>query len=128
VFQAAKSSETQNRYSDAAQALRREGLQRGTRIAIISDQPFGQGGPFVARLARLQIVVQVNTPSQFWSAASSIQSQVLKAFSEYGAKAVLSWEAKSTADNWKQLGKTGYFVYLFPQHPQESNAKPLQPN
>jgi hypothetical protein len=119
VSQAAKSINTHNRYSDAAQALRTEGLQPGARIATISDQPLGQGGPFVARLAQLQIVAQVNTPSQFWSATPSIQSQVLEAFSDCGAKAVVAYRPPPTTRDWRRLNETDYYIFKLASGKQE---------
>jgi hypothetical protein len=112
VFQSAKNSNIQiNRYFEAAQALRQQGLQPGARIAMISDDPLGQGGPFVARLARLHIVAQVNTPAQFWSAALPTQSDLLQAFTATSADAVLSWKDDEAPQGWNQLGNTPYLIH-----------------
>lgn len=98
-------------YSAAALALRQEpGLTAGFKIAMISDKPWGEGGPFVARLARVQIVAQVNNPKEFWSASPAVQGKVLDAFSAVGADAVLSWEPQSQSVEWKQLRDTSYFL------------------
>lgn len=100
-----------NTYSEAAEALRKEGIAPGTKIVMISDEPLGKGGPFVARLARLQIVAQVNTPAEFWSAPLPIQSELLGTFAVAKADAALSWRPKGQASQgWNRLGNTAYFM------------------
>lgn len=110
-------------YWRAAQALEHEGLVAGDKIAMISDQPWGEGGPFVARLARLRIVGQVNQPAEFWKQTSLQRSEVLEALANSGAKAVVSWGAKSVPNDWKQLGGTDYFVFSFLPHSQTINSE-----
>jgi hypothetical protein len=124
VSEYAKNSDFQHDlYSQAAQALLQQGLQPGARIAMISEDPLGQGGPFVARLARLHIVAQVNTPSQFWSATSSTQSQVLESFADCGSEAVVSYRPPQTTQGWRRLGETDY--YMFKLTPGEQSISML---
>lgn len=97
-------------YVEAAQVLQREGFAVGSQIAIISDQPWGEGGPFTARLARLRIVAQVNSPAEFWNASPSIQSRVLEEFAAVGVDAVLIRGQHQLSKDWQRLGKTPYSI------------------
>ena len=112
VSKYAKNSDFQHPpYVEAAQAMMQDGFQPGAKIGMISDDPLGQGGPFVARLARMQIVAQVNSPSQFWSATSSTQAQVLEAFANCGATAVVSYRPPQTTQAWRRLDETDYYLF-----------------
>ena len=102
-------------YAPAAEALMTSGLRPNANVALISDEAWGEGGPFVARLARLRIVAQVNSPDKFWSAEPSAQEQVLRAFAAAGTDIVLSWTTKDVGTDWPQLGNTQYrFRRLLP--------------
>lgn len=105
-------------YAEAAQALRQESGGDGYKIALISDEPLGKGGPFVARLAGAKIVAQVNSPSKFWEAPASAQSGVLEALAGAGTDAVLSWEPQNPTAEWQQLGSTPYFVLRLQSKPK----------
>jgi hypothetical protein len=104
-------------YWHAASALQEVGLRGGNEIALISNQPWGEGGPFVARLLRLRAVAQVNRPSEFWGTSLATQGRVLVALKETGAKAALSWGDHPPSKGWRRLGETSYFVYMFPSDP-----------
>ncbi len=97
----------------AARSLNDYGLRPGERIATISPQAFGAGGAYVARLARLQIVAQVNQTDHFWSAPASTQTEVLKTFQNSGCNGVLAWRVPEFASGWLKLGQTGYSVFQF---------------
>jgi hypothetical protein len=101
-------------YFQAAHALERNGVRRNDTIALISEQPWGEGGPFVARLASVRAVVQVNKPSEFWQASPKIQSQLLDTVKRTGVRAVLAWREGPPATGWKQLDGTNYSSYVFP--------------
>ena len=108
-----QNTQTRPAYWKAAQALAERGILSGDKIAIISDDPTGEGGPYVARLARVQIIGQVNRPDEFFRSDLSTQIRLLDAFANTGASAVLTWtkpgHARSRAE-WQNLGGTDYFV------------------
>ncbi len=101
-------------YSRLALALEQHGLRVNDKIALLSEQPWGEGGPFVARLLLLRVVAQVNKPLEFWQASTETQSQLLMALKGTGAKAVLAWRGGPSSTGWQQLEGTNYFVYMFP--------------
>jgi hypothetical protein len=113
----AKPSHSDPCYWQAAEALSQRGFKQGDKLALISAEPWGRGGPFVARLLKLQIVAQVNTPAAFWSQPSLTQSLLLSAAKKTGARAVLSWGGNSPPAGWKKLGETDYFIYEFANTP-----------
>ena len=90
------------------------GIQPGDRLAVISKLPFGDGGAYVARLARTRIVAEVKHPEHFWRSPEPIRSQVIKALAQTGVKAVLAWGAPPdlvAQTGWKRLGSTDYYVH-----------------
>jgi hypothetical protein len=106
----ARANELGFEYATAADALRASGVRAGAKVALVSDEAWGQGGPFVARLARLRIVAQVNSPDEFWSAEPLAQARVLQAFAAAGADVVLSWTTEDVRTDWPQLGNTRYRI------------------
>jgi hypothetical protein len=102
-------------YWQAAKALGEWGIRPRDKVALISNEPWGEGGAYVARLARIQIIAQVNLPDGFWAASSPTQARVIEAFRKAGAKAVLALEIprQSGCPNcWQRLGSTPFYVYL----------------
>ena len=102
-------------YWEAAMALKESGIRAGDRVAVIAEEPLGGDLPFVARLARTQIVAQVNRPDRFFAALPSTQSQVVEAIATSGAKAILSTTEPSHSPpgiQWEALGPTDYYVCL----------------
>ena len=102
-------------YWKAATALHSNRVLEGEKIAMISDDPSGKGGPFVARLAHVQIVAQINRPDRFWASDVSTQDRVLKALRKAGVAAVLAWGSPPSGGgtNWLQLEDTSYYVHIF---------------
>lgn len=96
-------------YAEAGIALTGMGMRPAERIGVISSEPFGEGGAFVARLAALQIIAQVNQPDRFWSSPASTQSAVLETFRRTGCQAVLAWRVPASASGWQRLGETEYY-------------------
>ena len=96
-------------YWQAADAMNSVGGRPGAKIATIAPEAFGTGGAFVARLAREQIIAQVNQPDRFWASPASTQLAVLEAFQNAGAEGVLGYEIPKSAAGWHRLGKTDYY-------------------
>jgi hypothetical protein len=103
-------------YWRAAQALSESGIRPGDKVAVVgSFEPVGEGGAYLARLARIQIVAQVSQPDRFWTADSSTQSRVVEAIARTGAKAILTIpEPPHSAPEspWQRLGNTNYYAHL----------------
>jgi hypothetical protein len=98
-------------YWEAATALKEVGIQPGDKVAVIKADDL----PFVAHLARVRIVAQVNRPDRFSGAAPSTQIQLLEAIAGSGAKALLVTPEPRRATpgiEWKELGLTNYYVCL----------------
>ena len=103
------------KYWKAAQALNERGIGTGDKVAIVGYDPAGEGGTYLARLARIRIIAQVNEPDRFWTADSSTQSRVIEAVAKTGAKAILTWPEpphSSPKIDWQRLGNTYYFMHL----------------
>ena len=96
-------------YWQAARSVSDQGGNSGKKIATVTPQPFGSGGAFVARLAGLQIVAQVNQPDRFWTSPAPTQSAVLEAFRRAGCQGVLGWKVPSSESGWRRLGPTDYY-------------------
>jgi hypothetical protein len=98
-------------YSEAAKAMIDEGMKAGDRLAVVADEPFGEGGAFVARLARMRIVAVVAKPEQFWAAQVNTRSQVIKALAGAGANVLLTRNPPPAPDlAWKKLGCSDYYI------------------
>ncbi len=101
-----------------AKSLNDHGVQPGARIATVTPEPFGAGGAFVGRLARLQIIAQVNQPDRFWASPASTQSAVLEAFRRAGCDGVLGWKVPRSASGWQRLGPTEYWFLKLDDRPK----------
>jgi len=103
-------------YWKAAQALSENGIRAGDKVAVVGAyEPVGERVAYLARLARIQIVAQVNQADRFWTADSSTQSRVIEAISRTGAKAILTLpEPPHSAHEgpWQRLGSTNYYAHL----------------
>ena len=102
-------------YWQAGVALKQLGIRSGDRVAVVATWPLGESVPFVARLAKAQIVAQVNRPDHFFAASPSAQSQVLQALAAHGAKAFLTQDKPSHGApdiRWEALGRTNFYVCL----------------
>jgi hypothetical protein len=74
-------------------------------------------GSFWARLARVQIVAEMLgwQADDFWLGDSALQSDVLQAFANTGAEAIVAENVPSYASltGWHRIGNTSYYVYIF---------------
>ena len=99
-------------YSDLVSRLRQLGYRPGDKLATIAMEPFGEGGAFVARLARMQIVAESREPEKVSSLGDPIKVQLQTALVTAGARAVLivGVPPKSQRLNWHQLLPENYYV------------------
>jgi len=109
----ASDAEAQTRslnYSGAVNSLHQLGYGPGDKLATISTEPFGEGGAFVARLARMQIVAQSREPEKVSSIGDPIKVQTALVIA--GARAVLiaGVPPKTQRLNWHQLLPEDYYV------------------
>lgn len=97
---------------EVAEELHRLGVQPGNKVAII-----GYGfDSFWARLARVKIVAELlyADAETFWRGDSSTQSEVIRAFANTGAKAIVAERVPGYAHlpGWHQVGNSNYYIYL----------------
>jgi len=99
---------------EVAHGLIELGLEPGDRVGLIG-YPFTA---FWARLARLKIVAEMRPQDAagFWNSDPARQDEALLAFANARARAVVAepFPAASEDPGWRQVGETGYRVYLFP--------------
>ena len=73
-------------------------------------------GAHFARLAGVRIVAQLQSRDapRFWEASGSTREQVLDAFAEAGAKAIIAEQAPPDAsrNGWRRIGDTSHWAYL----------------
>jgi hypothetical protein len=107
-------------YWEAARALNEMGIRAGDKVAVVgSHGPALEGVAYLARLARIQIIAQVNEPDRFGTADSSTQSRVIEAVTRTGAKAILTLPEpprSSPESQWQRLGNTNYYAHLLSLH------------
>ena len=109
-------------YWEAARALGEKGTHPGDKIAINADLPLVALQTFVARLARIQIIAEVERPESLSRASSPTQSQAIDALKKIGVKGILTIEETSrplSGNGWQRLGNTTYYVNLLPAEPGE---------
>lgn len=97
---------------ETAVALHDLGLQPGDQVGII-----GYGfDAFWARLARVKIVAEMpdSAADLFWRGSQETQTQVLQAFAQSGARAIVAEYVPAYADTvgWRQVGNSNYYIYL----------------
>jgi hypothetical protein len=98
-------------YAEAARAMFDKGIKAGDEIAVVADDPYGEGGAFVARLARMRIVAIVPQPEKFWTAPVTTRSQIIKAVAEAGAKVLLTRNLPPASEIvWERLGRSDYYI------------------
>lgn len=95
-----------------AEELWQLGIEPGDPVAVI-----GYGfDSFWARLARTKIVAELLgwQADPFWLGDSALQEEVLAAFAETGARAVVAEDVPSYAklSGWHQIDDSSYYIYL----------------
>jgi hypothetical protein len=108
-------NESKTRMNDlgAARALNQMGIVPGTPVARINPR-VADGW---ARLARVRIIAEVprSEADMFWKSPLGTQQRLLRAFSDAGARAVISFSfgrREHLPDGWTQLGSTDYAVAM----------------
>ena len=100
-----------------ADQLHRIGVQPGDKVAWIRPAIFTSRRNYTwARLAKIRVVAEVPTgqESRFWAASKDTHAQIFDALAQNGVSAFVVTEmpAGFSDSDWKQLGKTGYWVHL----------------
>jgi hypothetical protein len=97
---------------EVAEELHSLGITRGERVGVIG-YAFDS---YWARLARVKIVAEMFDwqADAFYLGQPEFQAQVLAAFRETGASAVIAEHvpAYASLQDWEQVGATNYYVYL----------------
>jgi hypothetical protein len=97
-----------NQQSQVAARIRAMGIPQGARLASI-----GIGhDEYWARLARVQIAMEVSRPAHYWDAPDSVKRTVLESFRKAGASAVVTRHGppEGPGEPWKTTGLGGYYV------------------
>jgi hypothetical protein len=100
-----------------AAGLGRLGIHPGDRVAWIRPQPFdAKQNYYWARIADVQISAEipVGEGDKFWSAPEPVKEQALQAMARTGVRALIatSMPAGAATEEWRPLGKTGYFTLM----------------
>jgi len=108
-----------NSYQNIAEEMLQIGLRPGDRIASLEYSSFNTVQ--WARLARVKIVAEVyywptltdTLPNNFWNTTPSTQEKVIEAFSQTGARAIVSQEVPplGAGPNWSRVGNSKYYIY-----------------
>ena len=108
-------SASEHEYWEVADGLRVMGVPAGDRIAVI-----GSGlRAYWANLAGLQIVAELPETSAFWNADPPLKDGIVQAFATTGAAAIVTGTPPAgQGAGWRQIGNTGYFLYMLPSRPQ----------
>jgi hypothetical protein len=97
-----------NQQSQVAARIRAMGIPQGARLASI-----GIGhDEYWARLARVQIAMEISRPAHYWDAPDSVKRTVLDSFRRAGALAVVTRHGPRAGpgEPWKSTGLGGYYV------------------
>lgn len=96
--------------TEVAEALLANGIQRGDRIAVVSDWLFpSRHGAYVARLARVRIVAEAR-PDTYWTADETARAALTRRLADAGAVAMLTWKPPRVDPGWQPLAGTSYYV------------------
>ena len=109
-----------------AAGLGRLGIHPGDRVAWIRPQPFdAKQNYYWARIADVQISAEipVGEGDKFWSAPEPVKEQALQAMAKTGVRALIatSMPAGAVTEEWRPLGKTGYFTLMLDSRSQISS-------
>jgi Dolichyl-phosphate-mannose-protein mannosyltransferase len=95
-----------------ADGLRQMGIVPGDKVAVIGNS----FRSFWAHLMGLRIVAEVRRQStdSFWEADATRREQVINAFAQTSAKAIVAEKPILGTDltGWQKIGKTDYYIYF----------------
>jgi hypothetical protein len=100
-------------YQTAVEA-QKLGLRKGSRVGAIGDA----FNAYWARLSGVQIAMQVPNDTVYASVTDSARANVIRAFRDAGAAAVLSTRKPKAGpgENWQPLGPAGYWILMLNQN------------
>ena len=101
-------------YWEGAEALAKLGLKPGDKLAVFAPEPFGEGGAFVARLDRAQIVIQSRDTAGEWPKDAVVTAHLIEILRQAGVRVAL-WYGDPPANSaipWKRLGQTRHYAYF----------------
>lgn len=100
-------------YSEAAEGLSKAGIRAGDEIFVFGPNAFGEGGAFVARLARVRIVSESPDKDSSWMSNPEKCSEVRRLLNGNHVKGILLLGSPppTSTISWSQLGKTNYYVH-----------------
>lgn len=95
---------------EIASGLRSLGVREGSRVASIGYAFDG----YWARLAHVQIAMEIPLADTYWSAADSVKTTVQHRFASAGAVAIVANRVPATGPDpeWIPLGPSGYFALI----------------
>jgi hypothetical protein len=119
-----------NAYQKIAEEMLQIGLRPGDRIASLEYSSFNTVQ--WARLAKVKIVAEIyywptladTSGNNFWNTDPTTQEKVIQAFSQTGARAIVSQEVPplGAGPNWSKVGNSKYYIYwLNPKEPASSS-------
>jgi hypothetical protein len=97
----------------AATVMREKGIGPGDAIAVIGPGAFGEGGAFVARLARVRVIAEVRSAESLRGVDAPTRVRWIEALRRTGAKAILTLgrpPGSGSEMSWEPLGTTGFFI------------------
>ncbi len=99
------------------------GLRAGDKIALVSDWLFpSREGAYISRLARVRIIGEAR-PDTFWPADDYTRSQLMAAYANAGAKALLTRNPPRADAGWQRLASSDYYLYLIPAQRNPGSQK-----
>jgi hypothetical protein len=109
-----------------AAGLGRLGIHPGDRVAWIRPQPFdAKQNYYWARIADVHITAEipVGEGDKFWSAPEPVKEQALQAMARTGVRALIATAvpAGAVTEEWRPMGKTGYFTLMLDSRAQISS-------
>lgn len=115
----------QNEASELANDMRSLGVQPHDEFAMVCCK--GPRSVFWARLARAQIVAQVDWNTDYWRLSEPERRKVLVALASTGAKFAVSEMPPPNlleSPGWRQAGSSSYYIYPFSGQTVSSHASP----
>jgi hypothetical protein len=97
-----------------ASRLKSLGLRPGDHVAVVGNAFDG----YWARLAKVQISMEVVDDAKYWSASDSVRNEVNDAFRKAGAVAIIANEnaPASLGSAWIPLGVEGNYLLRLSTH------------